>query len=187
MNPTKAPEKKISRHSKYLDWLVTATCGPDLLKLGLFPNAKEVTETMACVEATKRLGLNWSDASITVFVVGDGHRPRTAATFAHRTAWDAVSIDPALGTKFYDCKRLDIVPQKIEDCRLEKVFTAVIVMPHSHARVADCLDRIKAVTRHLVTLDCCISQVVPGRAPEIEYIDEDIWSPKNIIRCWGDV
>lgn len=107
--------KTKKKSSKYLDWLCTATCAPQLLQAKLFPNAKEVTETMACFEATTHLGpgYEWNNPDVTVFVVGDGHKPRTGATFACRTAWNVFSIDPLLAPLTYPFKRLTTYRAKV--------------------------------------------------------------------------
>ena len=62
-------------------------CAPDLLLSGLFPNMKEITESMAAFAAAHRwapkLGLSLSDPGVAVAVVGDGSTPRTAALAAY--------------------------------------------------------------------------------------------------------
>jgi hypothetical protein len=40
---------------KHLDQFLRWTCSLDLLEMGLFPNAQEVTESMACVAAVEVL------------------------------------------------------------------------------------------------------------------------------------
>lgn len=166
-----------------------AKCAPDLLANALFPNGKEVTETMACFEASNHLdsGYEWNNPNVTVFVVGDGHKPRTAATFACRTSWNTYSIDPLLAPKIYTIRRLSLIRRKIEDCELPAFSgTALIVMPHSHAPIDTCLQKIRAGKRALITLDCCVRQDI-GREPDVEYVDEHVWSPKNTVRVWRNV
>lgn len=83
---------------KYLDLFMRWDCGPDLLHIGLFPNAKEVTESMACLTAMdKQLTVRFSEEGTLCIVVGDGSLPRTAALIAMRTKWRRViSVDPDL-------------------------------------------------------------------------------------------
>jgi len=79
---------------KFLSW----DCGPRLLVMGLFPNVKEISESMACLNAVDRhLALRFSDVDTLCLVVGDGVVPRTAALLAMRTKWQRViSVDPML-------------------------------------------------------------------------------------------
>ncbi|CAK0838251.1 unnamed protein product [Prorocentrum cordatum] len=100
---------------KYLDLFLRWDCGSDLLQMGLFPNAKEVTESMACVTAIdKILALRFSDAATLCIVVGDGSLPRTAALIAMKTKWRRVlSIDPDLaGLPVASCQGVPRVAAK---------------------------------------------------------------------------
>ena len=84
---------------RYLDEFIKLKCSPDLLKSNLFPNAKEITESMGVYNAVRRnLQKEYSLASpdICCLVIGDGHVPRTASLFAMRTRWTVFSIDPKL-------------------------------------------------------------------------------------------
>lgn len=83
------------RHvNKFLSW----DCAATLLDMGLFPNAQEVTESMACLHAVDlHLKLRFSEPDILCVVVGDGVVPRTGALFAMRTKWNQIiSVDPAM-------------------------------------------------------------------------------------------
>lgn len=188
----KASQEKKWR-STYINSFVTSKCAPDLLLNGLFPNGKEITESWAMFEATRHLGhgFEWDNKNVHCFVVGDGHVPRTGATFAFRTAWTVFSIDPCLVPKLYDIQRLTLVRKKIEDIpgfaiELKKTL---IVLPHSHAKIKDCLEKIVTTTetRAVISMDCCVNQIIPGKAPDVEYEDESVWSPKNIVRVWRNV
>lgn len=80
---------------RFLSW----ECGRFLLGLGLFPDTKEISESMACMHAAlERLGdaFGPSQTDTLAVCIGDGRTPRTAALLAMRTKWDCVSIDPAL-------------------------------------------------------------------------------------------
>ena len=180
---------KANYHARYLNLFVTGKCSPDLLAHELFPNAKEITESYAMFEATHHLpeGYEWNREGVAVVVVGDGHKPRTAAMFCHRTAWEALSVDPALAPRSYPFKRFTMNRNKVEDIKVEWGGPVVIVLPHSHAKIADCLRNITGTKRAVITMDCCVQNIIPGRAPDIEYEDPDVWSPKNIVRVWRDV
>ncbi|EEY62651.1 uncharacterized protein PITG_14429 [Phytophthora infestans T30-4] len=80
-------------------------CAPALLQHGLFPDAKEVTESMALFNAVRRYiepkseeeSLKINGKHDGIVVVGDGNTPRTAAMFAFRMrGWKCYSVDPAM-------------------------------------------------------------------------------------------
>ena len=122
--------------------------------------------------------------NITAVCVGDGTKPRTAAMFCFRSAWNAVSIDPSLRLKSYNINRLSLIRDKIENVSLTYDHPVVIVQPHSHAKLEDCLQTIKAPVRHAVCIPCCVPQYVRNRSPDLEYQDENIWSPCNTVKVF---
>ncbi|UJR17117.1 hypothetical protein I4U23_004013 [Adineta vaga] len=95
-------------HLDYLDEFLRLRCAPDLISMGLFPNAKEITESFAVWAAIRRhilpqLPSSSSPSSTTdrrnaIIVVGDGMTPRTAGLCAYLTKglWQCFSIDPIL-------------------------------------------------------------------------------------------
>lgn len=92
--PSQLAVGKLDYVDRFLKW----DCGPALLEMGLFPNAKEISESMACLLAIdNHLQLRFDSADVLCIVVGDGATPRTAALLAARTKWKrVVSIDPAM-------------------------------------------------------------------------------------------
>lgn len=142
-------------------------------------------------EATRHLGpgFEWNNRDVVCFVVGDGHVPRTGATFAFRTGWRVFAVDPCLVPKIYDIQRLELRREKVENCgTFQFTSNLLIVLPHSHAKIKDCLDRITTTReRAVISMDCCVNQITPGKAPDVEYEDENVWSPKNIVRIWRSV
>lgn len=177
--------------SAYINSFVTSKCGPDLLINNLFPNGKEITETWSMFEATRHLGpgFEWNNPDVVCYVVGDGHVPRTAAMFAFRTRWNCISVDPALRPKMYNISRLTLLRSKIEATEISSDIgkPALIVLPHSHAKIKDCLEKIQGSIRAVISMDCCVRQIIPGKAPDVEYEDENVWSEKNIVRVWNNV
>ena len=184
---------------RYLTELVNMKCGPDLLALGLFPNAKEVSESFAAFHAVRKhlrvMGLEGPQAfgreDITVIAVGDGSTPRTAATFAFRSRWTCYSVDPRLREKWWGWKpkgidRLWGVAQRIEDCHPVFDGPTIIVAVHSHATLEATLGAIEAPLRHIVAIPCCVPQEL-CIAPEIEYADWGIWSPERTVKIWLNV
>jgi len=92
----------------YLDQLFSKDCFPDLMQLRVFPSAKDVSESMAVLQAFSQYGVLSTDELITkeeqhnskmikCLCIGDGSTPRTAvlACFLQNN-WDCVSIDPIL-------------------------------------------------------------------------------------------
>ncbi len=179
-------------HSAYINSFVTSLCAPDLLLNKLFPNGKEVTETWAMFEATRHLGpgYEWNNPNVLVYVIGDGVVPRTAAMFAFRTKWIAKSVDPAMRPVSYEIQRLNIHRIKVEDFESTADWgdrPILIVLPHSHAKIKHCLEKIESTNRAVISMDCCVNQIIPGKAPDVEYEDDNVWSKKNIIRVWRNV
>src|SRR6188474_1758259 len=66
--------------TRYLDQFLALRCAPDLIASGVFPNAKEITESMAAVRALWRNArVDRHDPRVAAICVGDGVTPRTAA------------------------------------------------------------------------------------------------------------
>ena len=171
--------------NKYMNQFISLKCSADMLAWRLFPNAKEITESFACYEATKHLPVNLGD-KIVVIVVGDGHTPRTAATFAMRSRWDTYSVDPNLTRKWPDLRRVNVCQGEIERWNFSFDRTTIIVLPHAHVLVDTCLKQIQAPERHVISLQCCVKHnlEIP---PCLEYRDSNVWSPENLIKIWRNV
>lgn len=175
---------------RYLDAFVTATCGPDLLALGLFPNAKEITESWAAFAAVRRyLGGDYpfDDPNLTVVCVGDGTTPRTAAMFAFRTAWRCYSVDPLLRAdpRWGRIQRLTVLPIRIEAMRVVPPAAALLVAVHSHADLTAARAAIQAERVAVIALPCCVPQIVGlGVPPDVVYEDWGIWSPERTVKIW---
>lgn len=173
----------------YLNRFVTAKCAPDLLAMKMFPNAKEVTETYGMVEASAKIGegFEWNNPNVCLIAVGDGHKPRTAATFAMRTAWDCHSVDPVISNVLFPVKRLTIHRKKIEDCQFNSNVPVLVVACHSHAKLDDAMRVIKAPRIAVISMPCCVTQRIGDIEPDEIYEDDAIWSPHNKIKIWRDV
>jgi hypothetical protein len=187
---------------KYLDDLFKTRCGPDLLQRGLFPNAKEWTESCGAWHAVwKMLGWNPGDMDTLVLVPGDGCSPRTAAMFTYRSAWRAISIDPRLRDKWHGMRRItlnqdtveNVLQRALESGRVPSghglIRRVLVAAVHSHAP----LDKAVRLARlfypkklAVVAIPCCVHQKlhVP---PDIRYIDRNIWSPENEVLIWRNV
>jgi len=163
----------------------------DMLALGLFPNAKEITESSSALNAvlSKLKFYDRADPNVTLVSVGDGRTPRTAALFAFRTKWQCISIDPQLKQEKIpyweqNVERLKCYPNKVED--LDLCFKkCVIVAVHSHADLHSTLQHIRGEVRSMVAIPCCVSynhELKPK-----EFRDAGIWSPKNLVKVWRSI
>lgn len=169
-------------------------CAPDLLELPLWPKggaAKEITESMAAFVAVRRAlrgPERFGDRSIKMYDVGCGVAPRTAALFAFRTSWDTVAIDPKLRDWNWrdreGVRRVEYVPERIEDVRFEHAGLAVVTLVHAHVAVVDALRAIEAPLYLVAAIPCCQPHELPGVEPDFEYADFGCWSPKRRVKVW---
>lgn len=183
---------------KYINQFMDLKCAPDLLERDLFPNAKEITESMAAFHAVKKNFQNDNDfwkKQNKVYVVGDGTRPRTGALFAFRSDWRVVSIDPNLDTEMnYDIDGIRLFPSTVQDYLKDMVVGNVVndvyvVAVHAHVGLGEYVETISAIVGgvNVVAMPCCDKQTIKGQEPDDQYRDGSIWSPKNIIKVWSDV
>lgn len=183
--------------SQYINEFLRLKCAPELIEWKLFPNAKEITESIGCYNAVlhyiieKELDpcIKLNDSAINLVSVGDGSTPRTAALFAMRSAWQCYSVDPNANARNYSqIKRLTIIKTKVEDCgyRLHFENPTIIVCVHSHAKLDAVLNKIHAPVLHLVTIPCCVPHDLYNR-PYIGYRDKGIRSEKNEVKIWLNV
>lgn len=177
------------RHiNEFLGW----KCASDLLVRGVFPNGKEITESMGAFHAVRRFSpWRFDDPSVTLAAIGDGVTPRTAALFAFRSKWDCISIDPAMRMQGYQTERLQVVAGKAEDYNIA-CDKLVVVAVHSHAPlhqfVRNCAESgVKEML--VVAIPCCTKNYLEMRGqklmPRVSYLDHGIWSPKNEVLVWG--
>ncbi len=176
---------------KYLDTFIKLKCAPDLLALGLFPNTKEITESMAMYDAVKKYGdFKLNDPDMTVMVVGDGHTPRTGALFAFRSAWYTFSVDPAIKERDrYDkIKRLFVIPEKVAQPPYYYESPDVILFPHAHVKF-DNLHKVFPRAELIVAMPCCEpykshQQLWNGEPPTFRYHDWGVHSPQREVLVW---
>jgi hypothetical protein len=185
--------------STYLDELIRCGVGDRLLSHGLFPNAKEVTESFAAYSAVLRHlpDIALSDRRVTLVAVGDGHSPRTGALFALRSAWRCISVDPALketgrrpvgrpvSRGWGRIDRLEVIAARVEDVTVE-ADVAVIVAVHSHAPLDAAVRSVRANRIAVVAMPCCVPQVL-STEPDVAYQDPGIWSPERTVLVWRNL
>ncbi len=192
---------------RYFDEFLGHKASIDMLELKLFPNAKEITESFSAYRAvvknfSKQVNLN--DPNVNLVVVGDGSTPRTAATFAFRSQWNCISIDPNLNLKdrWRRINRLHCIKKNVEDVTeddLPKDFAGkptIIVAVHSHANLINAFNTIEYLANReididsniigVVALPCCVPQIL---TPEFykntkEYYDWGVWSPDRLMKVW---
>lgn len=177
---------------RYFSQFMKLKCAPDLLVRKIFPNSKEITESFGAYNAVKYLPhLQLNDPSTVVVCVGDGRSPRTAATFAFRSAWKCISVDPNLADRDWKIDRLQCVKKRIEDTRIEAPDNLLVVAVHSHAFLSDALKSMSAPRISVIAIPCCVPQVIytiRGKLrPDRKYRDMGILSPKNEVLIWDDV
>lgn len=175
--------KKMMRHVSRFYGL---RCAIDIVDRELFPNGKEITESMGAYFAVQNHLREYhpKDESVSLFAVGDGVTPRTAALFAFMTKWTCYSIDPLLREQDWNVDRLHVVRKHVEDVKFHgsKVIIACV---HSHADMRATLKSITGEQRSMVSIPCCVSY--NHIAADKEYFDEGIWSPKNFVKVWRDI
>jgi len=191
----------LKRPSDHLDRFFCHTARARLVNL--FPNAKEVTESVGAFHAVNQhLMIDRSDPNVTAIVVGDGHSPRTGALIALSTNWNVWSVDPVLKTKYRGVsERLTLIDAKIEDSPGWNLpgKRVVIVAVHSHARLQDAVRKVRACARlDAVSIPCCVKQhvmyldsegddtVVPV-PPDVTYEDGAILSPERTVLVWKNI
>lgn len=172
---------------RYVDRFLGLACCPDMMEQRLFPNGKEITESMGMFEAVWRRmpELFPGDPGVTVVSVGDGSTPRTAAMFAYRTRWTCHSVDPAMNAKARDIRRVTEHRCRVEDVHLAVPGPLVILLCHAHVSWQQ-IKHLSGAPRHVVGLPCCRTFQMP-RPPDTEYPDTDICSPKNVVQIWRNV
>jgi len=178
---------------KYMDEFIQQyKSAADMLILGIYPDAKEITESFGAFNAvrTKLKKLyDLNDPHVNLISVGDGRTPRTAALFAFKTKWNCISVDPNLNQEkipLWESKidRLTCFPHKVEDLWEEITYDKVVIVAvHSHAPLEAILSSIKAKQRSLISIPCCIPHNY-NKTKCIEYTDAGINSPKNLVKVW---
>jgi hypothetical protein len=181
----------IKRSRGHINELIRLKCAPDLLSHELWPNAKEITESFAAYEAVARHvpWADFADPNVVLVAVGDGGTPRTAATFAFRSRWTCFSVDPDLGDKaaWSRIKRLILCRCRIEET-LFPFRKVVMVCVHSHADLNAAIQSVRGADRFaVVAMPCCVKQQIGLLKPDVDYVDDGVWSDKRRVLVWRDL
>lgn len=178
---------------RYVDQFLQLQCATDLLKLGLFPNVKEISESFAAIRALFiHRTVERDDESVHVISVGEGGRPRTATTLAFRTRWTCHAVDPQLqGGPWDSVERLNVYPARIEDavCRIPENAPTLVVAVHSHIELETAIEAIRnrgADVIGAVALPCCgYVHNAPRLKLVADYEDWGIWSEWRTVKAWA--
>jgi hypothetical protein len=88
-------------YCSYIDKLFGLDCFADIVHLKAFTSAKDVSESMAAIQAANN-PKSMKTKNVLCLCIGDGSTPRTAvlACFLEKK-WDCISIDPALHDEWH--------------------------------------------------------------------------------------
>ena len=153
----------------YIERVLPMRCFVDMMQLGVFPTAKDVSESMGALQAASQFAFSeqhadasarqfnprgefvvktWRDPGTLVLAIGDGTTPRTAALVSFMTQWTAISIDPELQDKWcganpQEVERLHGVrgtfEQWMDDLRTGAAALPSGVLGHVHTLVLLCV------------------------------------------------
>jgi len=176
--------------SYYIDQFIRFKASADMLAWGLFPKAKEITESLSAYYAVvQSSGFDLSDPNVQVLVVGDGGTPRTGTVFACMTGWQVHSVDPEFNPKkkWDEIQRLKWYKSRIEDLKFDfGTSPVVLVHVHSHARLDASLASITGIgPRFIYAMQCCVTQKITGHEPHDVYTDRFVWSPLREVKIWS--
>lgn len=190
----------IVKHTKLISWAFHLLSFQDLITLQLFPNIKEMTESFAALKAVQNsLKKIWhlvpKDTNAQVVVVGDGNKPRTAATIAFNTPFICHSVDPAMKDYILPDSIMRVIPygDRIENVQIrgEKNQLGIIVSVHSHAPL-NFIGKSVIFDKYLIiNIPCCV-RLDPMDSVELRsrslgqysYMEHGIWSPKNLVNIF---
>ncbi len=105
--------KKFNRkmiNAKYINWYISLNSSAEMQELRLFPNVKEVQETLSIYynifDKISLLDTNIKrdNNRIATFSFGDGVSPRLAGFLSFMTKWTNYSIDPLMREEEYNGK-----------------------------------------------------------------------------------
>jgi len=170
-------------YCNYLDQLFSLDCFPDIVNLKAFTSAKDVSESMAAIQAATQHGLmkdgSNSEKKIKCLCIGDGSTPRTAVLGCFLKKWNCISIDPALHEEWHGIEPKGVrgligyggtleeyLMQMNTDNNTrndkEEVYDHLILLcVHSHARlignasISNIMNLYNNVPTTLVSLPCC--------------------------------
>jgi hypothetical protein len=192
--PMTARLDKIKNPFLYVDRFLLKTKLHSLLQYKVFPNIKEISESMSAYYAVKtcleQSGLGrtkFGDQNIKCYVVADGSMPRTGGIFVLHTNWSIYSIDPMMkNTMENKLDRLSCHTCTAEDFTIpesENDALSVVVAVHSHADFNAFWQRLPS-PKIGIAIPCCVEQFCDGLSCLHEYDDDHILSAAKHIKMW---
>ncbi len=196
-------------YCNYLDQLFSMNCFPDIVSLKAFTSAKDVSESMAALQAASEHGtlVKTKGSKVKCLCIGDGSTPRTAVLACFLQKWECVSIDPALkedwkGSQPKNIRGLIGFGGTLEeylltqrDVEFDATYESLVLLcVHSHARltgtasVENIMARYNNIPTTLVALPCCPkfrSSKDVGRSPDVQYEDDCVFSMKRKVEVWN--
>ncbi|KAL7517788.1 hypothetical protein ACHAWX_002673 [Stephanocyclus meneghinianus] len=198
-------------YCNYLDQLFSMKCFPDIVSLQVFTTAKDVSESMAALQAASHHGLvgkGGKGCRVKCLCIGDGSTPRTAALGCFLKKWDCVSIDPSLKSEWQGEQPKSILglfgfsgtieefvmsgKDRNDDARYDCL---ILLCVHSHARLIGSASVESIMSQYkdipyttLVSLPCCPkfrSHRDLGREPDVEYEDDCVFSACRKVQVWN--
>ena len=193
----------------YVDRLISMDCFADMVRLKVFSSAKDMSESMAALQAVKQQQqqIRHDFKSTICLCVGDGSTPRTAVLACYLQQWESVvSIDPALKDEWAGAAPRGVMGLTGFQGTLQDYMATfllldntkhynhlVILLVHSHARfIGPCnIDLVRAKfgtpPTTLVSLPCCTrfrhTQDLQSQ-PTIQYDDDCVFSACRTVQIW---
>lgn len=176
-----------TKSNAHIERFISHRAAGTLLQKRMFPNAKEITETVGISLAA--LSRFPRSEPATVVVIGDGHTPRTGAWIASNSAWEVTSVDPAMREREWGIPKLRSIRAKVQDTPLPQADRLLLVLPHAHVCLGDnwITSALSAARKEwaVISLPCCVQhRTCMGDDPSMVYADAEIISEKREIRVW---
>ena len=190
-------------YCNYVDKLFGLDCFKEIVACGAFTTAKDVSESMAALQAASHHG-NIQDAkNVLCLSIGDGSTPRSAVLVAFLKGWRSISIDPALKPEWKGSHETvrgllgfsGTLEEFMETSTTEHTHDHVVLLcVHSHARFVQSATVSKIRARYgntpmtIVSLPCCakfrhVADI--GRPPDIKYDDDCVFSACRTVEVWN--
>ena len=194
---------------RYIDEFLSLKCVTDLINHKIYPDAKEITESMSILNALRKYfhssskdlqkhkDYNFANKNVTAIIIGDGSTPRIASLLCFVTKWNNIySIDPQLkinkNKSWKNIKHLKCLRSKIEDITIKvqdvKDNNIVVIFMHSHVLLEQSLLSISNLNNNnfngkvsLITVPCCqyINKHKTLYDKEADYVFTDVSMATN--------
>jgi hypothetical protein len=185
--------EKLKNPFQYVDRFIRNEKLHPLLKYSIFPNIKEISESLAayyaiktCLEKT--VGRQaFGDENVNCYVVADGSMPRTGGVLVLLTNWRVYSIDPAMKNtitnQFDKLSCHTCTAEEFDIPQAKQGVLSVVVAVHSHADFNAFWNRIPT-PKLGIAIPCCLEQYCDNLDCLEEYEDDHILSAAKHIKMW---